>query len=143
MAAELEWMSWVGKLPDPVPAIREFAVQYHYFSVHQIVAFSRALSSLAPMKKRALSRVASVIVDELGPADRDEAHSTMFERFAISVGVPSAELPAPGGRVHRNVRAYVKALEAAFSSGSAANVLGAYLFLEASAVQGYVRLTTI
>lgn len=140
MAAELEWMNWINHLSDPLPAIREFAVQYHYFSVHQIVAFSRALSSLGPMNKHALSRVAAVIVDELGPADRDESHSTIFERFALSVGVPPEELPASGSRVHRSVRRYVKALDAAFASATPANVLGAYLFLEASAVQGYAPM---
>lgn len=143
MSAEQEWIDWIRKLEDPSIAIREFAIQYHYFSVHQIVAFSRAVASLSPTDRIALSTVASVMVDELGSPQKNNAHSIIFERFAISAGVPATELPAQSSRAHPDVRAYVRALDYAFSSGSQANVLGAYQFLEASAVSTYAPLLSL
>lgn len=137
MSAEQSWIQWVNGLSDPGPAIREFAVQYHYFSMHQIVAFSRALASISPENRRALSRLASVLRDELGTPGTDEAHSLVFERFALSAGVAKAQLPPPASRVHPAVRSYVRTLESAFSSAAPPHVLGAYLFLEGSAVRSY------
>jgi|GEM_PF-5313484 len=136
--AELAFIRWIGSLQDPAPALRAYARQYQYFSLHQIRAFAQIMNRLPATDRGALSLVASVLYDELGQGKESEVHSVMFERFASSIGVPSSELPLSENDVASGVRNYISELFDAFGqNASLARALATYLFLERSAVLTY------
>jgi pyrroloquinoline quinone (PQQ) biosynthesis protein C len=119
-------------------ALVRFVPQYHWFSQHQVVAFSRLLAQVPAHEVETLVELADVLSDELGRGSATAAHSLVFARFARSVGYED-ELPIAAAEVIPEVAAYVELLHRCFTNdlvGGAA----AYRFLEASAVASYAPL---
>jgi len=142
--AEARFIDWLGGLPDPWPALRRYAEQYQYFSLHQIRAFSQIILRLPPTDRAAASLVASVLHDELGRGQPDEVHSVLFENFARSVGVDVARLPLQRADLVAGVRMYVDELFDAFGPDTTiARALATYLFLERSAVSTYAPMLEV
>ncbi len=136
-SVEQEWLHWVASCPDPWPALREFARQYHFFSIRQVIAFTGLFRRVSATDREALASLADVLHEELGAGDPAQVHSALFQRFAASVGVDPAELPLDEAAVAPGVRAYVAALHEAFDGPSPAGACAAYVFLESSAVETY------
>ena len=134
---EQEWISWIEQQPNAREALKQFAKQYHYFSVNQVVAFSRLLGVISPTDRPSLSLLASVLYEELGANIPAKVHSALFERFASACGVTTTELPLSPSQVVLGVRCYVLELHNAFGGSSLPRALATYLFLQSSAVETY------
>jgi pyrroloquinoline quinone (PQQ) biosynthesis protein C len=137
---EARWIAWLQTAPEVEKALRAFCPHYFYFSYRQVVAFSGLFTKVDPLDRESLAMLADVLHEELGRNDPERVHSRLFERFAASLGLSPAELRMDPVRVLPGVRAYVAELERAFGSGSQAEALAAYLFLESSAVDTYAPL---
>jgi len=137
---EREWINWLRTLPDPLPALRTFTRHYHYFSLNQVVAFSRLLAALTPTDRESMTVLAQVLFEELGEGKLQSVHSILFERFSKSVGIAGVELPLSPSQVLNGVRWYVCELELAFGGSSLPRALATYCFLESSAVATYPPL---
>jgi hypothetical protein len=136
--AELEFLAKLRLSPTPLLGLERFAPQYHYFSLHQVVAFSGIIRHIPAVDRASLSEVTSVLYDELGRGDPTKAHSVLFEDFAKAVGSSASRLPLPKCDVLPGVDRYVHNLRAAFGESSTlAAAVAAYVFLEASAVNTY------
>lgn len=141
--SETVWMNWLSRRRDPLPALRTFSRHYHYFSIHQVTAFSRLFQALPVTERESLALLADVLHEELGRGRPDRVHSILFERFAHAVGVDVSTLPLASSVVAPGVRWYVAELELGFGGGSLAAALATYLFLESSAVQTYPPLLAL
>jgi len=139
-STEQSWVQWLLEQPDPRPALQAFARQYHYFSLHQVAAFSRLLSLMPRTDRTALARFAEVLFEELGGGKVDHVHSVVFEHFAQAIGVDPRSLPLKASEVAGGVRWYVCELELAFGGHSLARALATYVFLETAAVATYEPL---
>jgi pyrroloquinoline quinone (PQQ) biosynthesis protein C len=137
---EARWIDWLRTTPEVQKALRSFCPHYFYFSYHQVVAFSGLFTKVDPLDRESLAMLADVLHEELGRDDPERVHSRLFERFAESVGLSPAEVQIDPAEVLPGVRAYVAELERAFGSGTQAEALAAYLFLESSAVDTYAPL---
>ena len=133
---EMAWIGWLAGLDNPLAALRAFSRQYHYFSMNQVVAFSRIFATIPATDRTSLALLSKVLFEELGEGRPDRVHSVLFERFARAVGTDIARLPISEGDVVPGVRDYVGELRAAFG-GPLPRALAAYLFLESSAVETY------
>ncbi len=136
-SVEHQWMQWVVKSSDPRFAIRTFAKHYHYFSINQVVAFSRLLATIPRTDRESMALFAEVLFEELGSGKHNLVHSIIFERFAKAAGIDPGELPLKPGQVAPGVRWYVCELEMAFGGNSLPRALATYCFLESSAVATY------
>ena len=136
-SVEQQWINWIRSLSDPIPALRAFARHYHYFSLNQVVAFSRLLGVIPPTDRKSMAVLGEVLFEELGGGEFDSVHSIVFERFAKRVGLNVDELPLTPSEVAKGVRWYVCELESAFGGRSLARALATYCFLESSAVETY------
>lgn len=134
---EQDWMQWLKTLTDPRPALQAFGRQYHYFSLNQVVAFSRLLSTIPRTDRESMALFAEVLYEELGTGKLSAVHSVVFERFAKATGIDTGELPLSPGQVIDGVRWYICELEMAFGGNSLARALSTYCFLESSAVKTY------
>lgn len=134
---EFCWMEWLEQQSDVRPALQAFCKQYHYFSLNQVIAFSRLFSVVGPNDRNSLALLASVLFEELGLGDPKKVHSVLFERFAVACGVDLAELPLKPSHVVSGVRSYVLELHSAFGGASLPRALATYQFLESSAVETY------
>jgi len=136
--AETAFIHAVAHNENPIRALRAYAEQYHFFSLHQIRAFAGIVAHIPATDRAALSIVASVLHDELGRGIAADVHSVVFERFAASIGVDVRRLPLPETRIIDGVRGYVAELFDAFGPRSTLpRALATYVFLERSAVQTY------
>lgn len=136
-SVEQQWIKWILSLNDPIPALRVFARHYHYFSVNQVVAFSRLFGVIPPTDRRSMAVLGEVLFEELGGGKYNSVHSIVFERFAKQVGINVDELPLLPSAVVDGVRWYVCELKVAFGGDSLARALATYCFLESSAVETY------
>ena len=139
--SELAWLQRLREVDGPTRerALRTFARQYHWFSLHQVLAFSRIFSVMTPTDRASLADLGSVLFDELGCGSPDRVHSVLFEQFAQAVGEDPAALPIPADEVLPAVRSYIDDLNRHFSSGLLW-AAAAYRFLEWSAVASYAPL---
>lgn len=131
------WIEWLRDLDNPFPALRAFSAHYHYFSLHQVIAFSRLFQVIPPGDRKSLAMLADVLHEELGRGAADRVHSALFERFAAAVGTDMTQLPLDEREVLPGVLAYVRELDEAFGGASLPRALGTYQFLESSAVETY------
>ncbi len=144
ISMERKWMEWLlNHRDESAAALRIFAANYHYFSLHQAISFATMFSVILPTDRDALSMLASVLYDELGRGEAGQAHSILFERFAVAVGVDACALPLKEGEVLDGVRGYVEALREGFGRGSLPRALATYVFLEATAVETYAPLLQV
>lgn len=147
LSAEREWLAWLSRQPDPMPALRAFASHYHFFSLRQVIAFTGLFRRVSPADRQALASLGEVLHEELGAGNPLHVHSILFEKFAREVGVDVGTLPLSEDVVAPGVSAYVDALFDAFDGGSPATACAAYVFLETSAVETYgpllATLTTL
>lgn len=120
--------------PDKTGFVRTFCEQYHYFSQHQIIAFSKLMQLLPPSDNESLALVASVLYDELGRGEPAGVHSVLFSRFANKFG---ADTGLPASSIVAGVKDYVLLLHEAFGGKSLPAALATYWFLEKSAVETY------
>src|SRR6266852_669244 len=97
--AETAFIHAVAHNENPIRALRAYAEQYHFFSLHQIRAFAGIVAHIPATDRAALSIVASVLHDELGRGIAADVHSVVFERFAASIGVDVRRLPLPETRI--------------------------------------------
>ncbi len=134
---EQDWIEWLGTLKDPHPALRAFSKSYHYFSLHQVIAFARLFQAIPFCDRKSLAMLADVLHEELGRGSEKRVHSVLFERFAAAVGVDVSTLPLAEADVLPGVLAYVHELETAFGGKSLPYALATYQFLESSAVETY------
>lgn len=142
--AELRFIDWLAELEHPLAATRRYAEQYHFFSLHQIRAFSQILLRFPATDRGAASLIASVLFDELGRGKANDVHSVMFERFARSIDVDVSALPLEPQNVIPGVRSYVDELFAAFDGTSTIpRAVATYLFLEESAVKTYAPFLAV
>jgi pyrroloquinoline quinone (PQQ) biosynthesis protein C len=137
---EQTWIQWIRETENPSEGLRQFAAHYHYFSVHQITSLTKLVQLLSPTDAQSLAELGQVIFDELGEGDARHVHSVMFQRFARALGVDPALLPLQSADVLPSVRAYLEALDTAFSGPDLGRAIGAYVFLERSAVRLYQPL---
>lgn len=136
-AEELRFLEFLSRSAAPRPALACFAPHYHFFSLHQVRAFSQIFRVLPAHDRDALALVARVLHEEMGAGVASEAHSRLFERFANTVGF-DRPLPVPEQQVCAGVIRYLRELESAFGA-TLGRALGAYVFLEESAVATYPR----
>ena len=127
----------IEKTGDRKAAMKHFCMQYHYFSVHQIQAFSELLTFFPTHDRESLAELAKTVFEELGSGDPERVHSLLFEKFAAECDVDVSRLPLAPSEVEPGVKAYLDALYDAFSSRSLPRALGAYVFLEQTAVDMY------
>ena len=135
--AEIEWIARLEKCGNPMAALRIFACQYHYFSLHQIIAFAKIISLIPPLDAASLSEVGKVIYEELGEGQADRVHSVLFREFAVAVGVGRDALPIDAKVVCPAILKYLHALNDAFQNGPLPKAIASYVFLEQSAVRTY------
>lgn len=134
---EFGWMEWLEQQSDSRPALRAFCKQYHYFSINQVIAFSRLFGVVGSNDRNSLALLASVLHEELGSGDPKRVHSVLFEKFAVECGIDVTELPLSPSNVVPGVRSYVLELYSAFDGLSLPRALATYQFLESSAVETY------
>jgi hypothetical protein len=63
---EQRWMKWLGGLANWKSALCDFVTHYHYFSVNQVIAFSRLFGCLPRTDRDSLAMLAEVLFEELG-----------------------------------------------------------------------------
>jgi Iron-containing redox enzyme len=136
------WLDWIAQQDEPLPALRVFSENYHYFSLHQAVAFARLFQVVAAHDRESLVLLADMLYQELGQGDKNRAHSVIFEQFAKAVGVNISHLPLSPDKVVDGVRWYVCELEKGFG-GSLPCALATYQFVEGSGVETYGPLLSI
>lgn len=135
---ERGWIDWLRGLSSDKRkiALATFCPHYHYFSVHQVIAFTGLFRRISPLERETLAMLGDVLHEELGRGDPTQVHSVLFERFAASTGVNIIGV-LPRDEVAPGVRAYVTELERAFMHASMPEAIAAYQFLETSAVETY------
>jgi hypothetical protein len=119
------------------PRLPVWAKKYHYFSLHQAHLLPNVLLALDPSDSESLCEVGKALFEELGSGHSLEVHSRLFASFARAVGVEPSSLPIPHTAVVPQVIGYLEEIRSAYVSGDIARVLGAYAFLERSAVLSY------
>lgn len=139
--AETEWITQLAHSSGAARdrALKTFALQYHWFSLHQVIAFAGIFGSVDPRDREALCELAAVLHEELGEGRLPRVHSVLFEDFAETVGLSRARLPLDEGEVLPEVKEYVERLHLGFRSDPRSAAL-TYRFLEASAVESYGML---
>ncbi len=139
---EILWLEWMKQQDDPFPALKVFSENYHYFSIHQAVSFSRLLTVVDPYDRESLVFMADMLHQELGGGKQNRVHSVIFERFAKAVGVDLTKLPLAADQVVEGVRWYACELDKGFG-GSLPCALATYQFVEGSGVDTYAPLLDI
>ena len=117
--------------------LRQWAANYHYFSFHQAPLLGILVSSLDPTDVATLTEVSTALFEEFGSGRVEQVHSNLFVRFCAALGIEEAALPIPPTDVEPEVSAYLNFIEHAYRSEIPGVALGAYCFLERSAVQSY------
>jgi len=137
---EARWIAWLRTVPQEGVALRAFCPHYFHFSYRQVIAFTALFNQVDPLDRVSLAMLSEVLHEELGRGHPERVHSRLFERFAAAVGLEPNELLIESSRVLPGVRAYAAELERAFQTGSQAEALATYVFLESSAVDTYQPL---
>jgi len=117
--------------------LRQWAANYHYFSFHQAPLLGVLLSNLDPADIGTLTEVSTALFEEFGSGRVEQAHSRLFARFCSALGIEERALPISPTDVEPEVSAYLTFIEGAYRSDIPGFALGAYCFLERSAVQSY------
>jgi pyrroloquinoline quinone (PQQ) biosynthesis protein C len=117
--------------------LAEWARNYYFFSVHQARHLALMVRALDPTDRQSLAEVAKALYEEYGSGSAAGVHSHLFARFAVAAGVPAERLSTVSFDINPAVLAYVGAIEAAYGSGDRSKALGAYGYLERSAVLSY------
>lgn len=124
-------------------ALQKFVVQYHYFSVHQVHAFSGIFRVFSATYRFALSRLSEVMYEELGEGNLSRIHSTLLENFIDEIEGDVTNLPIMKSDVLDGVSEYVQCLYDAFWGTDRSVALAAYCFLENSAVKTYPQFVDL
>ncbi len=136
--AESRFFDAIGELPTATRARwARWARNYLYFSIHQVRLLPLVLQSFDPRDHQGLAMVSEALFEELGSGDAEKNHSVLFERIATALGVSLKERKAAHHECDSRIGNYVDEIERAYSSGSNPTVLGAYAYLERSAVLSY------
>lgn len=133
--AENEFLAGLRSQSDP--RLVEWARNYYFFSVHQARHLAFVIRALDPLDGSNLTEVVKAIFEEYGSGQASTVHSVLFGRFAVSAGVPRVRLSASRAGISDAVLAYVDEIENAYCCADIARVLGAYAYLERSAVLSY------
>ena len=136
-AAEKAWIQQLERASDSRAMLATFAKHYHYFSIHQVIAFTGLFRAIASDDRDSLAALAGVLYEELGGGDAAAVHSRLFERFVRACGVDPTSLPLRREDVAPGVVAYVEMLRRSFLDDAPAEAFAAYVFLESSAVETY------
>lgn len=140
---EERFFTCLKKSKDPKTILQIFGKQYHYFSLHQIHAFSGIFRIFNPEERNITTALSEVVYEELGEGNPNKAHSVILERFLSEVGVNCAELPINMIDVVDGVLKYIDELYAAFWGENRTVALATYCFLENSAVKTYPAIKTV
>ena len=124
------------------PRLVRWAENYHYFSVHQARLLALVVGTLMPSDAESLTEVTKALYEEFGSGDASRVHSRLFLQFCDAARVDTSHLPLPRTRVLLPVVDYLREIETAYRSGEIASILGAYAFLERSAVLSYPVMLT-
>jgi len=136
MNGKIKWLNHINTCHDPMKALNVFCHNYYYFSLNQVLAFSKLIALISPFDHETLAILAQTVFDELGCGDPDAVHSILFARFMMAVGVNSEERPS-ANTVLPHVKNYIDELHIAFSGRSLPIALASYVFLEKSAIDSY------
>ena len=134
-----EWLNHIETCKNPTKSLRVFCNNYYYFSLNQVLAFSKLLSLISPFDSETLAILAQTVFDELGCGDPTAVHSVLFARFMCSVGIKPDNRPT-ANTVLPHVKNYIDELHKAFSGPSLPKALASYVFLEKSATESYKPL---
>lgn len=119
------------------PKLREWARNYYHFSIHQARHLALMIRAFPPAEWASISEVAKALFEEYGSGVPEAVHSQLFARFALAAGVMPQSLSDLRHQITPAVLAYVDEIEAAYTSGDLPTALGAYAYLERSAVLSY------
>lgn len=131
-----KWMSYIEKCTNPRHALQTFCYNYYYFSLHQILAFSKLIAHISPFDRKSLAILGQTVYDELGCGVSKDVHSVLFEHFMVAVGASMENRPN-ADTVLPNVANYIRELDSAFSGDSLPKALASYVYLEKSATESY------
>ncbi|EKD74063.1 MAG: hypothetical protein ACD_45C00088G0002 [uncultured bacterium] len=133
------FLSLLSTKDDKRLALQEFCKQYYYFSIHQILAFSKMSLRYHQLDRKAICEIAKTIYEEYGSGKQERIHSVLFEKLMIACGVTKEDMLLAPDKVYSTTKAYIYALDNAFAAGTLAQALSAYVFLEKTAVNIYPR----
>ncbi len=128
---------FAGLEAAPPSALCRWAANYHYFSTQQAPLLGHLVAALDPSDAETLSEVSKAIFEEFGSGAPPLAHSKLFLRFCNAAGLDTTRLPLKPQQVEPAVLDYVQFLADAYRSLEPGYALGAYCFLERSAVLSY------
>ena len=141
--AEESFFSCVTNSKEPKTILHKFGLQYHYFSLHQIHAFSGMFRIFHPVERDIATALSEVVYEELGEGDPSRAHSVILETFLNEVGVDCSELPINKNYIVAGVAKYIDELYTAFWGKDRIIALATYCFLENSAMKTYPAIDVI
>ena len=121
-------------------AMQEFCRQYYYFSINQILAFSKMSLRYHQLDRQAICDIAKTIYEEYGSGKPERIHSVLFEKMLFACGVTKEDIIPD--KIYPSTKAYIQALDDAFAKGTLSQALSAYVFLEKTAVNMYPRFLT-
>lgn len=136
------FLNTLKKQKDKRLALQEFCRQYHYFSVNQILAFSKMSLRYSQLDLISICEISKTVYEEYGSGNPARIHSVLFEKMAYACGVKKGELPQPSQKILPAIKKYIQNLDDAFSTGTLAQALSAYVFLETTAVKMYPKFLT-
>lgn len=132
-----DFIEKLNQSPNKRLALQGFCSQYHYFSLHQIQAFSEILSYFPAHDRVSLCELAKTVYEEMGSGHPEKVHSLLFEKFAYACGMDPSLFPIKNELILPEIKEYISALRDSFSSRNVPRALSAYVFLENTAVDMY------
>lgn len=132
---EIAFFAGLGAASSEV--LCHWASNYHYFSTHQAPLLGHLVAALDPSDMATLSEVSKALFEEFGSGHEELVHSRLFLRFCNAAGLDTTSLPLTPQQVEPVVLDYVQFLAEAYRSREPGFALGAYCFLERSAVLSY------
>lgn len=118
-------------------ALANWALNYHYFLVHQAKLLPVAVSALPTNDFHSLVEVDEVLSEEYGAGNADQVRSSLFLRFCSALQIEPATLPMQRDQVLPPVIELLDAISSAYRSSELATTLGVYCFLKRSAALSY------
>ena len=119
------------------PRLAAWACSYHYFSIQQARHLALVVRAVEPSDAETLSEVTRALFEEYGSGHPTQVHSVLFGRFARAVIGPGETLPIAREAVAPAILTYVDEIERAYRQPNIARAMGAYTYLERSAVLSY------
>jgi len=133
--AEIAFFQRIYEREDPL--ISQWAQQYHYFSLHQAPLLAKLIVALNPVDYVSLTTIAKSLYEEFGSGSVNRTHSMLLACFCHAAGIRTVLLPIRKSEVIPQLRKYLDGIDMAYLSGDLSTALGAYCFLERSAVLSY------